>query len=125
MPPTRSISSSIFKLKCPQCREGELFNKPGYFVFNGLSDMPKHCPVCALKYEQEPGFFWGAMYVSYGLAVGIALPVFIISFALVQLTFWQSMGMVTFVLLLLVPFIFRLSRSIWIHMFVGYKPSKG
>jgi uncharacterized protein (DUF983 family) len=117
----RTITRSILQMRCPRCREGKLFTKPGWFVFNGLSQMPERCPVCNLKYNQEPGFFWGAMYISYGLTAGLALPVFIICFALLDLTFWQSMAVVTAAVVLTVPPMFRLSRSLWIHMFVSYK----
>jgi hypothetical protein len=31
--------------------------------------MYEHCPVCDLKFEREPGYFLGAMYISYLLGV--------------------------------------------------------
>src|SRR6478672_4555677 len=117
----RTFTRSVMELRCPRCREGKLFTKDGFFVFNGMSAMPANCPVCGLRYDREPGFFWGAMYISYGIAVAIILPVFIIAFALVKLTFWQSVGAGSIALLILVPFVFRISRSLWIHMFVSYK----
>jgi hypothetical protein len=84
--------------------------------------MPEYCPHCHLKYEQEPGFFWGAMYVSYALAVAIDLPTFLVLYALAGLTFNQALAGVVGITIFLVPVVFRLSRSIWIHMFVRYKP---
>ena len=33
--------------------------------------MHERCPVCDLKFEREAGYFLGAMYVSYGLALVI------------------------------------------------------
>lgn len=117
-----TATQSILKLKCPRCRQGDLFTKPGYFVYKNMSTMPEYCPHCHLKYDQEPGFFWGAMYISYALAVAISLPVIVVLFALVGLTLTQSIAIGSLVLLVLVPVVFRLSRSIWIHMFVRYRP---
>ncbi len=39
-----------------------------------LPAMGERCPVCDLKFEREEGYFLGAMYISYALAlVAIAL----------------------------------------------------
>jgi RsiW-degrading membrane proteinase PrsW (M82 family) len=35
--------------------------------------MPDKCPVCGVELEPEPGFYWGAMYISYAFTVGIAV----------------------------------------------------
>lgn len=35
--------------------------------------MHKHCPNCELDLNPEPGFYWGAMYISYGFNAGIAI----------------------------------------------------
>lgn len=35
--------------------------------------MHKHCPNCGLDLNPEPGFYWGAMYISYGFNAGIAI----------------------------------------------------
>lgn len=119
----RSVTSGILNMKCPQCREGELFEKPGLFVVDGLGKMHTNCPVCGLKYEQEPGFWWGAMYVSYGLAVFTALPIFVMFYKLVGLSFWGAFFAMGFVQLILAPPIFRLSRSIWIYLLGNYQRS--
>lgn len=115
------LTRAVLTMKCPQCREGELFKKPGLFVLADMATMHQHCPVCGLKYEQEPGFWWGAMYVSYGLAVSTALPAFIIFYWLLDMSFRQSMLWVFLLQVFMVPSVFRLSRSIWIYMLGNYK----
>lgn len=117
----QGMFGAIFSFKCPQCRDGNLFVKPGLFVLDGMTDMHQHCPVCGLKYEQEPGFWWGAMYVSYALAVATSLPTFVIAYVLLGATFWESFASVIFLQIILVPVVFRLSRSIWIYMFGNYR----
>lgn len=59
---------SILRQRCPRCRTGNIFR---YSVFRGFPKMHEYCPVCDLKFEREPGYFLGAMYVSYGLGIGI------------------------------------------------------
>lgn len=83
--------------------------------------MHTNCPVCGLKYEQEPGFWWGAMYVSYALAVAACLPTFVACYWVFGLSFWNSFFVIIALQLILVPVLFRLSRSIWINMMGSYK----
>ena len=47
---------------CPRCRRGP--------IFASMWAMNEDCPDCGLDFERgEPGYFTGAMYVSYGLAI--------------------------------------------------------
>lgn len=46
--------------------------------------MHSHCPHCGLQYEREPGFFWGAMYITYAFTVGL--------FGLVSGLLWNVFG---------------------------------
>ena len=69
----------------------------------------------------EPSFFYGAMYVNYGLTVAIAVTSFIIARVFIGLELLQSFLIVFVALLVFAPFGLRLSRSIWINMFINYK----
>jgi len=64
---------SIAKIKCPQCHEGQFLVSHPYDLKN-LGDVRTECNVCQLKYEREPGFFYGAMYVSYASGVALLAP---------------------------------------------------
>ncbi|CAM1351993.1 protein of unknown function [Tenacibaculum insulae] len=68
----------------------------------------------------EPSFFFGAMYVNYALAVALFVGVFIIAKVIFGLTILQSFITIVVVSLLLTPLTLRLSRIIWINIFVGY-----
>lgn len=68
----------------------------------------------------EPSFFFGAMYVNYAIAVALFVAVFIISKVFLQQTILTSFIAVVVVSLLLTPFTLRLSRIIWINLFVHY-----
>jgi uncharacterized protein (DUF983 family) len=61
---------SIFKLKCPKCHEGEFFESRLYDL-KKLGHVLEECPTCKTSYVPEPGFYFGAMYVSYALGVAL------------------------------------------------------
>jgi rRNA maturation protein Nop10 len=70
---------SIFGSKCPKCHGESIYKNPNPFNIARVYDMPERCSKCGTKYKIEPSFFYGAMYVSYGLGVAIAVAAFITS----------------------------------------------
>ena len=68
---------SIFKMKCPKCHETDLFINKNPFKLDGFFGMPKQCSVCHQKFELEPGFYYGSMYVSYGVTIAYLVSVFV------------------------------------------------
>lgn len=115
------VFASMMALKCPQCREGNLFKTPGLYTINGMGNMYERCPKCNLKYEQEPGFWWGSMYLNYGYSVAIILPVFVILKVFVGLSFYASLAFSGLVLAIFIPVVFRLGRATWLYWFGKYK----
>ena len=87
--------------------------------------MNERCSHCHTKYQLEPSFFYGAMYVSYGVGVAIGVAAFIISFVFLKLSLLPSFFFITGSILLAFPYILRISRNIWINFFLKYDPSKG
>ena len=84
--------------------------------------MHENCSHCGLRYQIEPSFFFGAMYVSYGLNVGVGIAVFAISYLIFDSGIKTSFIAITAVLVILFPILLRLSRNIYINMFVCYDP---
>lgn len=111
----RKIWRAVIEGKCPQCREGNMFPEP---IYTSPLKMNTHCPKCDLQFEREPGFFYGAMYVSYALSVAI----FITTLAILYVLF-DDPGLVTYIVsitivaLILYPFTYRYSRIIFIYIF--------
>lgn len=112
---------SIFALKCPRCHKGDLFTHSNAYNFNHMADMPDNCPVCGESFRREPGFYYGAMYVSYALTVALSVAVFVAmyTFATPHWKWYLLANAVT--ILVLFPLIFRWSRAIWINFFVHYR----
>ncbi len=123
---------SILTFTCPRCQQAPLFiSRKAYS--SQIGAMHKKCSHCGQKFEPEPGFYFGAAYVSYALTVAlwVAWYVALITFEALGLFTWTFeenaleflIGGV-FLLVLLLPIIYRLSRSIWISMFVKYDPKE-
>jgi len=118
---------SILNNRCPRCREGKLFVKNNPYVFSETTHMNEKCPVCGQPTEIEVGFYIGTGYVSYALMVAFFVSSFVAWKVLIGMTFdlddnrifyWMFSSIA--LVILLQPVFMRLSRSIWIAMFVKY-----
>ena len=112
---------SIIKQKCPKCQNGDLFEYKNSYRFKNITTMYEQCPHCGMKYEQEPGFFYGAMYVSYALTVALWVTLAVVIFTFNNMSPWLFLGIGVAALFLFLPIIYRLSRAIWLNIFVNYK----
>jgi len=54
---------SMWQYKCPRCRQGDIFIKP--MKLSDPLNMPLQCSHCGQKTSPEPGFYYGAMFLSY------------------------------------------------------------
>ncbi len=119
---------SIFTMRCPRCRRGGMFKNNNPYSSLKLSkifDMPEHCPECGQRYDLEQGFWYGTGYVSYALAVAISVTSFIAWLVLIGVStddnrvFWW-LGLNCVLLVVLQPWMMRLSRVIYLYFFVSY-----
>ena len=114
---------SVLQLKCPKCREGNLFTNTSSYKYKGFFDMPKCCEKCGQDFEIETGFYYGAMYASYALTIAITVGVFLTLTLLGLFSFVTFLILDLFALLITMPYITRVSRSIWITIMVKYTPN--
>ncbi len=112
----------ILSKKCPRCHEGEQFPHSALEISKAFT-MHERCPKCNLKYEREPGFWYGSMFVSYILSGFYLLGVFAVSFFVLGLSLNSSMWAVIIVGALSFTFVYRISRSIWLGALVRYNPA--
>jgi uncharacterized protein (DUF983 family) len=121
-----SYLSSTLSCRCPRCREGKLFKNHLTINIKKNMEMNKTCPVCGQPTEIEVGFYYGTGYVSYALSIFISVAVIIIWFLVIGLSeiyllvSWMIFNGI--LLIILQPWLMRLSRSIWISWFVKYDP---
>ena len=105
------------RLRCPWCGVGPLF--AGWFR------MHERCSGCGLRFEREAGYFTGAMYVNYVLAVPVmAALAGIVHLLAPAWSFEATVGAAALLFLPLVPAIFRYSRILWIHFDQAIDPSR-
>ena len=117
---------SIFYNKCPKCHHGMFWykNNPYLNVFKNNKLINSECNKCLLKYDIETGFWFGAMYVSYAIAV-----VFLLISALILYSLFENIDMITlvitlsFLVIIFSPINHFFSRLIWINIFVDYNSS--
>ncbi|PCI02067.1 MAG: DUF983 domain-containing protein [Flavobacteriaceae bacterium] len=115
---------SIFKNKCPRCHEGDfMVNKTNYKIIKSVK-MHENCTSCQLKYMIEPSFFFGAMFVTYGLTIALSVAAFIIAYGIFGLSFLNSTIAIAVTVIAFIPITIRLSRIIWINMFISYSPTE-
>ncbi|MFY0630205.1 MAG: DUF983 domain-containing protein [Flavobacteriaceae bacterium] len=107
----------VLTCKCPNCKEGDIFNKRGSLLLFKAPKMNDRCEKCDFKFEKEPGFFFGAMFVSYALVAAEMIASVIVFKFLVNLSYIGVLFIVILIALLLSTVNFRISRSIWIYMF--------
>lgn len=116
---------SILKMKCPACHKGNMFSQASLFPLKHLLDMPERCPVCTQRMELEPGFYFGTGYVSYALSIAVMTAV-AVAFEVLwgfsfkdDSVFWY-LGIAVTLTILLQPWIMRLSRVLYLYLFVKF-----
>lgn len=85
-----------------------------------MADMHKTCSHCHKNFEPEPGFYYGAMYVSYAMTAGVVIVLGLLLNSL-NVGTWTMIGIISGVILLIAPLTFRYSRLVWLSWFIGTK----
>ncbi|WP_437398283.1 DUF983 domain-containing protein [Flagellimonas lutimaris] len=114
---------SILTGNCPRCQEESMYEKSNPYTLSKIFSMNERCSHCGLKYKIEPSFFYGAMYVSYGVGIAFAVAAFVISFLLIGTSLMTTFISIVGTMIVFMPVIIRLSRNIWINFFVKYDPT--
>lgn len=113
------LYSIIFGV-CPKCQEESMYMVKNPYKLGDTLKIHDHCSHCNTKYRLEPSFFYGSMYVSYGVGIAFAVAAFVISHlilgASVNITFLSIVG----TLVVFAPIIMRVSRNIWINFFIHF-----
>ena len=113
-----SVFKAIKDEKCPRCHRGNLFITSAYKL-NGFYQMNRQCPVCEQTFEPEPGFYFGAMFISYGMLVIMSILTWLILFFVFHPVFGVYVVVILILNVLLLPFIFRYSRTLYLFGFGG------
>jgi uncharacterized protein (DUF983 family) len=105
--------------KCPRCHQGPLF-KYSAFNLKRFDEMYEDCVACGQYYEPEVGFYWGAMYISYGFSTGIVFLTGVVLYYLANdPSVWVYITTVAVIVVLLTPLLFRYARVVMLYFFGG------
>ncbi len=111
---------SILNNKCPKCHKGDFFIDTHAYNLKTFIKMHDHCYHCGELFNKEVGFYYGAMYVSYGLNIAYGVGLFLLMVLLLKLNvsifLFSFLGLV----IVLFPLTMRISRLIYINIFVSY-----
>jgi membrane associated rhomboid family serine protease len=109
---------SVLKLKCPKCGKGDMFCNKSTYQFKGFFDMNECCPYCKQDFLIEPGFYYGAMYVSYAFTIALTIATFVAMSVLNVFSIGAFIIADIIVLLVTLPYVFKVSRSFWLTLMV-------
>ena len=111
---------SILTGSCPKCHSESMYASKNLYDPYKTLKMNEVCSHCHTKYKIEPSFFYGAMYVSYGIGIAFAAITFAIFYLVIKASALQTLIAITATLVILMPVIMRVSRNIWINLFFKY-----
>lgn len=114
---------SIIYGTCPKCHEESMYTNKNPYALKDLMKMHETCSNCNTKYKIEPSFFYGSMYISYAVGIAFAVAAFVISFVFIGTGLMTAFLAIIGTLVVFSPLIIRLSRNIWINLFMGYDKS--
>jgi len=116
-----SLLEGVFNHKCPHCREGKMYKHSAFNVLR-YTEMHTECPVCKQPLEPEPGFYYGAMFVSYAISVAIIITTFFtVYFLLKNPPVETYLSIIIPIIFLMMPLNFRYSRTLMLYLFGGIK----
>lgn len=113
-----NLLKAIGQGRCPRCREGYMFQYP-ITSFTKMGKMNRACEKCEATFEPEPGFYFGALYVSYAFTVGIFMLVSGILYFGFHPDEWVYFVAVSISAALFIPISFRYSRILFLYWFGG------
>ncbi len=117
----KNILFSVTKNKCPKCHQGNIFVTNNVFNLRNFDKMHEKCSNCDLKFEKEPGFFYGAMFVSYALMAAWFVTTWCINILFLNLSTYTYLAFVLLTFVFLATITFRTSRIIWINFFTKFE----
>lgn len=114
------VAYSTLTNTCPHCHKGKVFKSSNPYNFKHIFHMNDSCEVCGEHYQREPGFFFGAMYVSYALMSGWLIITFLIDLIWLHLPPMTLALGITGSMVLVTPLFYHWSRLIWLNFFIRF-----
>jgi uncharacterized protein (DUF983 family) len=114
-----TIFSMLFN-RCPRCHQGHVFKDNNPYNLGKMFQLNEVCSHCELKYQKEPSFFYGSLYVSYALTSGWFTIWFLLYMKVLQIEAMTFAVSIAVSLIILSPLTIRWSRMIWLNFFYKF-----
>jgi uncharacterized protein (DUF983 family) len=109
----------LMQCKCPICGQENVFEPASRLNIIKFPEIKRKCSYCGFRYEKEPGFFYGSMYVSYGLGVMEGLLIYLVCRLFLEAAFdLRILFIIISSQILFRQENYRYSRMIWMNMFL-------
>ncbi len=113
--------SAMWNYKCPRCQKGDLYKEP--FEMSNPLNMNDKCSECGLGFIPEPGFYFGALIISYAISSWmLLLPALLLVFKF-DWSVNQAMLLSLFLAGITYFRLLRGSRSLYLHLMMRYDKS--
>jgi len=86
-----------------------------------FAEMNSHCSHCGANFAPEPGFYYGAMFVSYAFNVALLIGIWLFMYLLFDPSDWVYIASISVGAVVFTPVFFRYSRILFLYMFGGIK----
>lgn len=121
-----SFIGGIIKMKCPNCRKGDMFVNKSVFPLGKCLKLVDICTVCGQKMVNEtnngPGINYALTVIIFFLNLAWYWPVFGLSYFDNSLYYYMAVS--TGVVVLLQPWTMRYSRVLYLYMYVPYQSNR-
>jgi uncharacterized protein (DUF983 family) len=108
---------TVLKQRCPECGRG--------FVYGHAMNMNTLCPACGSRFEREPGYFTGAIYIGILLALQpVLLLMYLLMRYLPDIPLQVSALLAVLGFIPLLPLTLRLSRVMWLGIGRNFSPDQ-
>jgi uncharacterized protein (DUF983 family) len=112
---SKNLAAAIAQAKCPKCRQGNMF-PVSPFSYRKLSVMHSRCQVCDANLIPEPGFYDGAMYISYAFSVALMVTSLVaINVLVAEPKLWMYLTTVVVLTIFLMPAMLRYSKTLYLY----------
>jgi uncharacterized protein (DUF983 family) len=111
----KNLATAIAQAQCPNCRQGHMF-PVSPFSYRKLSVMHSRCEVCDANLIPEPGFYDGAMYISYAFSVALMVTSLVaINVLVAEPKLWMYLTTVVVLTIFLLPAMLRYSKTLYLY----------
>jgi hypothetical protein len=124
--PKPALLPALFSMKCPSCRKGNVFVNKSIFPLNKCLALKDECEVCGEKMKSESNNGGGINYALSMLLFFLNLlwywPIFGLSYKDNSVFYYLAAS--TAVVILAQPFLMRLSRMLYLYLYIGFGHSR-